>query len=69
MLNYPDGAVSDPSAPYNQIDSKWVAITAILKLNNEHNFTNEEVLEELIIALMNYREGKKSKVQVNIEEI
>jgi hypothetical protein len=39
-----------------------------LKLNNEHNFTNEEVLEELIIALMNYREGKKSKVQVNIEE-
>jgi hypothetical protein len=68
MLNYPCGAVGDPNAPYNQAESESVTITASLTIEKGRKLTDEEIVEELIVALVNYREGKKSKVEVNIEE-
>jgi hypothetical protein len=68
MLNYPCGAVGDPNAPYNQVEYESVTITASLTTENGRKLTDEEIVEELIVALMNYREGKKSQVNVTIEE-
>jgi hypothetical protein len=68
MLNYPCGAVGDPNAFYNQAESESITITASLTTENGRKLTDEEIVEELIVALVNYREGKKSKVEVNIEE-
>jgi hypothetical protein len=67
MLNYPCGAVADPNAPYNQADSESVMITASLTIEKGRRLTDEEIVEELIVALMNHK-GKKSKVNVSIEE-
>jgi hypothetical protein len=68
MLNYPCGAVGDPDAPYNPVEYESITITASLTTENGRKLTDEEIVEELIVALVNYREGKKSKVEVNIEE-
>jgi hypothetical protein len=67
MLNYPCGAVGDPNAPYNQAECESVTITASLTIEKGRKLTDEEIVEEFIVALMNHK-GKKSKVDVTIEE-